>query len=73
MPVKSAKSQATLMLYKTRELLVMQRTLSVNALRGHLSDFGIVAAQWIGRGNELVELAESNAALPGAARRASRV
>ena len=30
-PVKSAASQATLMLHKTRELLIKQRTMSVNA------------------------------------------
>jgi transposase len=33
-PVKSAASQATLMLHKTRELLIKQRTMSVNALHG---------------------------------------
>ena len=30
-PIKSAEQQATLMLHKTRELLVKQRTMSVNA------------------------------------------
>ena len=39
-----AAQQAMLMLHKTRELLVKQRTMSVNALRGHLAEFGIVAA-----------------------------
>jgi transposase len=42
-PIKSAEQQATLMLHKTRELLVKQRTMSVNALRSHLSEFGIIA------------------------------
>lgn len=32
-PIKSAEQQATLMLHKTRELLVKQRTMSVNALQ----------------------------------------
>ena len=41
------------MLHKTRELLVKQRTMSVNALRGHLSEFGIIAAKGIGRVDEL--------------------
>ena len=36
-PIKSADQQAVLMLHKTRDLLVKQRTMSVNALRGHLS------------------------------------
>ena len=44
-PIKSAEQQATLMLHKTRELLVKQRTMSVNALRAHLSEFGIVVAK----------------------------
>ena len=44
-PVKCAEQQATLMLHKTRELLVKQRTMSVNALRGHLSEFGIIVAR----------------------------
>jgi transposase len=52
-PVKSAEQQATLMLHKTRELLVKQRTMSVNALRGHLSEFGIIATKGIGRVDEL--------------------
>ena len=33
------------MLHKTRDLLVRQRTMLINALRGHLSEFGIVSAQ----------------------------
>ena len=33
------------MLHKTRELLVKQRTMAVNALRGHLSEFGLIARQ----------------------------
>jgi transposase len=46
--IKSAEQQATLMLHKTRELLVKQRTMSVNALRSHLSEFGIIIAKGIG-------------------------
>jgi transposase len=48
-PVKSEEQQATLMLHKTRELLIKQRTMGINALRGHLSEFGIVAAKGTGR------------------------
>ena len=33
-PIKSADQQAVLMLHKTRELLVKQRTMTVNALPG---------------------------------------
>lgn len=43
--VKSADQQAVLMLHRSRELLVRQRTMLINALRGHCGEFGIVAAQ----------------------------
>ena len=33
------------MLFRTRDLLVRQRTQTINALRGHLAEFGVVAAQ----------------------------
>ena len=44
-PVKGAAQQSVLLLHRTRELLVRQRTMLINALRGHLGEFGIVAAQ----------------------------
>src|SRR5918993_538613 len=47
--VKSAEQQSVLMLHRTRELLVRQRTMLVNALRGHCGEFGIVAAQGLSR------------------------
>jgi transposase len=72
-PVKSAEQQATLMLHTTRELLVKQRTMSVNALRSHLSEFGIIVAKGIGRVDELLELGEKDATLPNAARAAVKV
>jgi transposase len=69
-PVKSADHQAILMLHKTRELLVKQRTMGVNALRGHLAEFGIIAAKGIGRVEELLALAQADAALPQIAKSA---
>lgn len=44
-PVKSEEQQAILMLHRTRELLVRQRTMLINALRAHLAEFGIIAAK----------------------------
>jgi transposase len=44
-PIKSAEQQAQLMPHRTRDLLMRQRTQLINALRGHLAEFGIVAAQ----------------------------
>ena len=69
-PVKSADQQAVLMLHKTRELLVKQRTMSVNALRGHLAEFGLVAAKGVERVDELLALAQADAALPRIAKAA---
>jgi transposase len=72
-PIKSAEQQATLMLHKTRELLVKQRTMSVNALRSHLSEFGIIIAKGIGRIDELLKLAEVDTTLPDAAKAAVNI
>jgi transposase len=44
-PIKGAEQQSVLLLHRTRELLVRQRTMLVNALRGHLGEFGIVVPQ----------------------------
>lgn len=43
--VKSEESQAAAIVFRTRDLLVRQRTQIINALRGHLAEFGIVVAQ----------------------------
>ncbi len=42
-PVKSAAQQAALLHHRTHDLLVRQRTMLINALRGHLAEFGIIA------------------------------
>ncbi|HET6856453.1 MAG TPA: IS110 family transposase [Streptomyces sp.] len=44
-PVKSAAQQAMAMLHRVRDQLVGQRTATINALRGHLAEFGLVAAR----------------------------
>lgn len=69
-PIKSADQQAVLMLHKTRELLIKQRTMSVNALRGHLAEFGLVVAKGIGHVDELLALATADATLPPIAKAA---
>ena len=43
--VKGEEQQARAMLFHTRDLLVRQRTQTINALRGHLAEFGVVAPQ----------------------------
>lgn len=72
-PVKSAEQQAILMLHTTRELLVKQRTMAVNALRSLLSEFGIIVAKGIDRVDDLLVLAAKDTALPTAAKAAVRV
>jgi transposase len=43
--VKSADQQGRLMQHRTRDLLLRQQTQAINALRAHLAELGIVAAQ----------------------------
>ncbi len=68
--VKSAGQQATLMQHKARDLLVRQRTMTINALRGHLAEFGLVVAKGVGRVDELLALSRTDATLPAAAKAA---
>ena len=72
-PIKSADQQAAVMLHKTRDLLVKQRTMTVNALRGHLSEFGLIAAKGIHRIKDLLALVETDDRLPEAARAATGI
>ncbi|MEZ5934535.1 MAG: IS110 family transposase [Alphaproteobacteria bacterium] len=44
-PVKTAEQQSALTMHRVRELLVRQRTQLINVVRGHLAEFGLVAAQ----------------------------
>lgn len=46
-PIKSAEQQSVLMLHRARDLLVRQQTMTVNAVRAHLAEFGIIVAQGI--------------------------
>jgi transposase len=43
--IKSAEQQGRLMQHRARDLLMRQRTQAINALRAHLAELGIVAAQ----------------------------
>ena len=47
--VKTLEQQGLGMIFRLRHLLVGQRTQVINALRGHLAEFGLVAAK--GRDN----------------------
>ncbi len=51
--LKGREQQSVLMLHRTRELLVRQRTMLINAIRAHMAEFGIVAPVGIPRVKEL--------------------
>jgi transposase len=61
-PVKSAEQQAALMLLKVRDLLVKQRTMLINAIRGHAAEFGVVAAKGPVKVAELLQRAHAEEA-----------
>jgi transposase len=70
-PIKSPEQQSILMLHRTRDLLVRQRTQLINAMRAHLAELGLVAP----RGSEgvqalVVVVREGTNELPDLARRA---
>lgn len=69
-PVKSAEQQASCGLTRLRDRLVRQRTATVNALRAHLAEFGIVGATGIGRARALTAIVEDpeDGRLPDVAR-----
>ena len=41
--VKTEEQQSVLILHRTRQLFVRQRTTLINAIRAHMAEFGIVA------------------------------
>ncbi|EYD74386.1 Mobile element protein [Rubellimicrobium mesophilum DSM 19309] len=71
--VKSEESQAAAVIFRTRDLLVRQRTQLINALRGHLGEFGLVVPQGASQAAQLIAIvADPDAPLPEAARSALR-
>ena len=63
--VKTEAQQAQAMLFRTRDLLVRQRTQTINALRGHLAEFGVVAPQGTAHVGRLAEVIDGeNSGLP---------
>jgi transposase len=73
-PVKSEAAQAALMKHRVRETLMRQRTMLVNALRGHLAEIGMVAPKGREGAAQLCALVEeeSDESLPAEARTALR-
>jgi len=72
--VKSEAAQANAVVFRVRDLLVRQRTQAINALRGHLGEYGVVVAKGPSHVAKLIAHVEDPAAdLPEAARTVLRV
>jgi transposase len=68
-PVKDEEQQANGVVFRARDLLVRQRTQCINALRGHLSEYGYVFRQGITHAATLIAHVEDpNSSLPDSAR-----
>lgn len=73
--VKSEEQQASALVFRTRDLLVRQRTQLINAIRGHLTEYGWVAPKgrfYVALLGDLLE-DELGSSLPQAARDMFRV
>ncbi|WP_299657342.1 IS110 family transposase, partial [uncultured Jannaschia sp.] len=57
-PVKSEEKQGAAAVFRVRELLIRQRTQTINALRGHLTEFGKVVPQGAASMRRLITLIE---------------
>lgn len=60
--VKSAEQQAAALVFRSRDLMVRQRTQTINSLRGHLAEFGLVAPVGREHAPKLVALIEETPA-----------
>jgi len=67
-PVKSADSQAALMLAGLRDRLVRNRTQLANAIRGYAGEFGLVAAKGKAKIEPLLSRLQADEAVPALAR-----
>ncbi len=72
--MKSEQAQGAAVVFRIRELLIRQRTQAINALRGHLAEFGEVVPQGAANTSRLIALVESpKTILPEMARGVLRV
>ena len=69
-PTKSEEQQSGLMLHRSRQLLVCQRTMLSNAIRGHMAELGIISAKGRNGTARLLEIIadEQDDRIPAAAR-----
>src|SRR6266849_10896584 len=67
-PVKTAEQQAALTMLGVRDLLVKQRTMLINAMRGHAAEFGVTEAKGPQQVLELVRRLATGEGVPVLAR-----
>src|SRR5438552_3385220 len=67
-PVKTAEQQAALRMLGVRDLLVKQRTMLINAIRGHAAEFGVTVAKGPKQIIELLQRLANDASVPELAR-----
>jgi transposase len=74
-PVKTIEQQSALLMHRTRDLLIRQRTMLVNALRGHMAEFGFVEAQGLHKvaGLAAIVVNDGDERLPDLARQALKL
>ena len=63
-PIKTTEQQGMLALHSARSLLVKQRTMLANAIRGLAAEFGLVAPAGLHKLGELKRMIDDNANLP---------
>jgi transposase len=68
-PIKTADQQAVLLLHRTRDLLIRQRSSLISAIRAHFAEFGVVVGQRMRNIDRLLTvLVEAGTAIPALAR-----
>jgi transposase len=74
-PIKTVEQQSALMMHRARDLLIRQRTMLVNALRGHLAEFGLIEAQGLHKVARLIAIVmdEKDGRVPDIARQVLKV
>jgi transposase len=67
-PIKTEEQQSVLVMHRARDLLVRQRTQLINAIRGHLAEFGLIQAQGVPNVARLLDDMHEDVAIPEHAR-----
>src|SRR5215471_2668502 len=67
-PVKTAEQQAALTMLGVRDLLVKQRTMLINAIRGHAAEFSVAVAKGPKQVPELLQRLANEEGMPALAR-----